>query len=218
MERQVLRGDRVVAQNDPVVCKEESASFIKELLILHIAVENVLAILDVRPMLRRLRAPSIDHMNGQAAGLAFLPGGTQGESLVLDAFPVFVVGGMKDVTKGSATVQREGLSKSRRINNVGHSGVTLHGRQADVPIDGRHIIVVQTTKLHMDREPKKESQNLVRCPAKSLEVTVDVLKESIVAAAKASLLAMTKQVGQALACPDLPAVLVGERGRICLIA
>ena len=75
----------------------------------------------------------------------------------------------------------------------------------------------------MDREPrlgipKKESQNLVRCPAKSLEVTVDVLKESIVAAAKASLLAMTKQVGQALACPDLPAVLVGERGRICLIA
>ena len=101
--------------------------------------------------------------------------------------------------------------------------MTLHGRQADAPIDGRHIIVVQTTKLHMDREPrlgipKKESQNLVRCPAKSLEVTVDVLKESIVVAAKASLLAMTKQVGQALACPDLPAVLVGERGRICLIA
>ena len=215
--------DRVVAQNDPVVCKEESASFIKELLILHIAVENVLAILDVRPMLRRLRAASIDHMNGQAAGLAFLPGVTQGESLVLDAFPVFVVGGMKDVTKGSATVQREGLSKSRRISNVGHSGVTLHGRQADVPIDGRHIIVVQTTKLHMDREPrlgipKKESQNLVRCPAKSLEITVNVLEESIVVAAKASLLAMTKQVGQAFACPDLPAVLVGERGRICLIA
>ena len=66
MERQVLRGDRVVAQNDPVVCKEESTSFIKKLLILHIA-------LDVRPMLRRL-PPSIDHMNGQAAGLAFLPG------------------------------------------------------------------------------------------------------------------------------------------------
>ena len=59
-------------------------------------------------MPRRLRAPSIDHMNGQAAGLAFLPGGTQGESLVLDAFPFFVVGRMKDVTKGSATVQREG--------------------------------------------------------------------------------------------------------------
>ena len=160
-------------------------------------------------------------MNGQAAGLAFLPGVTQGESLVLDAFPDFVVGGMKDVTKGSATVQREGLSKSRRISNVGHSGVTLHGRQADVPIDGRHIIVVQTTKLHMDREPrlgipKKESQNLVRCPAN--EITVDVLEESIVVAAKASLLAMTKQVGQAFACPDLPAVLVGERGRICLIA
>ena len=67
MERQVLRGDRVVAQNDPVVCKEESASFIKELLILHIAVEDVLAILDVRSMLRRLRAPSIDHMNGQGS-------------------------------------------------------------------------------------------------------------------------------------------------------
>ena len=47
----------------------------------------------------------------------------------------------------------------------------------------------------MDREPrlgipKKESQDLVRCPAKSLEVTVDVLEESIVVAAKASLLAM----------------------------
>ena len=90
MERQVLRGDRVVAQNDPVVCKEESASFIKELLILHIAVENVLAILDVRPMLRRLRAPSIDHMNGQAAGLAFLPGVTQGESLVSAQFLLWV--------------------------------------------------------------------------------------------------------------------------------
>ena len=84
MERQVLRGDRVVAQNDPVVCKEESASFIKELLILHIAVEDVLATLDVRPMLRRLRAPSIDHSR-QAAGLAFLPGVTQSESLVFDA-------------------------------------------------------------------------------------------------------------------------------------
>ena len=187
MERRVLRGDRAVAQNDPVVCKEKSASFIKELLILHIAVEDVLAILDVRPMLRRLRAPSIDHMNGQAAGLAFLPGVTQGESLVSDAFPVFVVGGMKDVSKGSATVQSEGLSKSQRISNVGHSGVTLHGRQADAPVDARHIVIVQTTKLHMDREPrlgipKKESQDLVRCPAKSLEVTVDVLKESIVVA------------------------------------
>ena len=106
MERQVLRSDRFVAQNNPVVCKEESVSFIKELLKLHIAVEEVLAILDLRPMPRRLRAPSIDHVNGQAAGLAFLPGVTQGESLLLDAFPVFVVGRMKDVTKGSATVQR----------------------------------------------------------------------------------------------------------------
>ena len=192
MERQVLRGDRFVAQNNPVVCKEESASFIKELLKLHIAVEEVLAILDLRPMLRRLRAPSIDHVNGQAAGLAFLPGVTQGESLVSDAFPAFVVG--CNVSKGSATVQREGLSKSRRISNVGHSGVTLHGRQADVPIDGRHIIVVQTTKLRMDREPrlgipKKESEDFVRCPAEGLEVTVDVLKESIVVPAKASVLA-----------------------------
>ena len=79
----------------------------------------------------------------------------------------------------------EGLSKSRRVSNVGHSGVTLHGRQADVPIDRRHIIVVQATKLHMDREPrlgipKKESQDFVRCPAEGLEVAVDVLKESIV--------------------------------------
>ena len=184
MERQVLRGDRFVAQNNPVVCKEESASFIKELLKLHIAVEEVLAILDLRPMPRRLRAPSIDHVNGQAAGLAFLPGVTQGESLVSDAFPVFVVGRMKDVSKGWATVQREGLSKSRRVSNVGHSGVTLHGRQADAPIDGRHIIVVQTAKLHMDREPrlgisKKESQDFVRCPAEGLQVAVDVLKESI---------------------------------------
>ena len=126
---------------------------------------------------------------------------------------------MKDVTKGSATVQREGLSKSRRISNVGHSRVTLHGRQAG----GRHIIVVQTTKLHMDREPrlgipKKESQNLARCPAKSLEVTVDVLKESIVVSAKASVFAMTKQVDQAFACSNLPEVLVGESGRIGLIA
>ena len=109
---------------------------------------------------------------------------------------------MKDVSKGSATVQREELSKSRRISNVGHSGVTLHGRQADVPIDGRHIVVVQTTKLHMDREPrlgiaKKES------PAEGLEVTVDVLKESIVVPAKASVLAMTEQVDQALARSNL---------------
>ena len=95
---------------------------------------------------------------------------------------------MKDVSKGSATVQSQRLSKSRRISNVGHSRVTLHGRQADVPVDARHVVVVQTTKLHMDREPrlgipKKESQDLVRCPAKSLEVTVDVLEESIVVAA-----------------------------------
>ena len=91
MERQVLRGDRVVAQNDPVVCKEESAFFIKELLKLHIAVEDELAILDVRPMLRRLRAPSIDHMNGQAAGLTFLPGVTQGVPC-LSCFPSFCCG------------------------------------------------------------------------------------------------------------------------------
>ena len=107
MERQVLGRDRFVAQNNPVVCKEESASFIKELLILHIAVEDVLAVLCVRPMLRRLRAPSIgiDHMDGQAAGLAFLPGVTQGEPLISDAFPIPVVSGMKDVSKGSATIQ-----------------------------------------------------------------------------------------------------------------
>ena len=126
---------------------------------------------------------------------------------------------MKDVSKGSATVQSQRLSKSRRISNVGHSRVTLRGRQADVPVDARQVVVVQTTKLHMDREPrlgipKKESQDLVRCPA----ITVYVLEESIVVAAKASLLAMTKQVGQAFACPDLPTVPISERGRIGLIA
>ena len=56
----------------------------------------------------------------------------------------------------------------------------------------RQVVVVQTTKLRMDREPrlgipKKESQqDLVRCPAESLEITVYVLEESIVVAAKAS--------------------------------
>ena len=89
--------------------------------------------------------------------------------------------------------------------------------------NARQVVVVQTTKLHMNREPrlgipKKESQDLVRRPAKSLEITVYVLEESIVVAAKASLLAMTKQVGQAFACPDLPTVLISERGRIGLIA
>ena len=72
--------------------------------------------------------------------------------------------------------------------------MTLHGRQADVRIDRRRIIVVQTAKLRMNCEPrlgifKKESQDFVRCPA-----------------------------DQALARPDLPAVLVGESGSICLIA
>ena len=223
MERQVLRGDCVVRQHHPVVCKEESASFIKELLKLHIAVENGLSILDVPSMFRCLRAPSVDHVNGYAAGLSFLPGVTQGESLVLDALPVFVVGGMKDIAKGSATVQHEGLTKSRRLSNVGHPRVSLHGRQTDVPIDRWHIVVVQTTKLHVNSEPrlgipKKETQDLVRCPAESLQITVDVLKESIVVPAKVRMLAMTKQAGQALACPNLPAVTVGKRGCICLIA
>ena len=101
--------------------------------------------------------------------------------------------------------------------------MSLHGRQADVPVDARRIVLVQTTKLHMDRKPrfgipKKETQDLVRRPAKSLELTVYVLKESIVVAAKARLLVVAKQVGQAFACPDLPTVLVSERGRIGLIA
>ena len=156
-------------------------------------------------------------MDGQAAGLAFLPDVTQGEPLVP------VVSGVKDVTKGSATIQGQRLSKSGRIGNVGHSRVFLHGRQADVPVDARRIVLVQTTKLHMDRKPrlgipKKETQDLVRRPAKSLELTVYVLKESIVVAAKARLLVVAKQVGQAFACPDLPTVLVSERGRIGLIA
>ena len=113
MERQVLRGDRVVAQNDPVVCKEESASFIKELLTLHIAVEDVLAKLDVRPLLRRLRAPSIDHMNGQAAGLAFLPGVTQGESLISDAFRERYVQGLGNGPESEA------LRKGMEVHTVG---------------------------------------------------------------------------------------------------
>ena len=96
---------------------------------------------------------------------------------------------MKDVSKGSATVQREGLSKSRRVSNVRHPGVALHSRKADVPIDRWHIIVVQAAKLHVDCEarfgiPKKESQNLVKCPTESLQVAVDVLKESLVVPAK----------------------------------
>ena len=58
MERQVLGRGCFVAQNDPVVCKEESASFRKELLILHIAVEDVLAVLYVRPILRASQPPA----------------------------------------------------------------------------------------------------------------------------------------------------------------
>ena len=102
----------------------------------------------------RLRAPSIDHVNGYAAGLALLPGVTQGESLLFDAFPVFVMGSMKDVSQGSATVQCKRLSKSRRVSNVRHSGVVLHRRKADVPIDRWHIVVVQAAKLHVDCEPR----------------------------------------------------------------
>ena len=174
-------------------------------------------------MPRRLRAPSIDHMNGYAAGLALLPGVTQGESLLLDAFSVFIVGSMKDVSQGSATVQCKGLSKSRRVSNVRHSGVALHRRKADVPIDRWHIIVVQAAKLHVDCEPrfgipKKESQNLMRCPTESLQVFVDVLKESIVVPAKVGVLVVAEQVNQPLAGFDLPAVPIGESSSVCLIA
>ena len=63
--------------------------------------------------------------------------------------------------------------------------------------------------MNLDLVSKKESQDLVRCPAEGLHVAVDVLKESIVVPAKAGVLAMAEQVDQALACPDLPAVLVG---------
>ena len=66
-------------------------------------------------------------MDGQAAGLAFFPGATQGECLISDAFQILVVSGLKDVSKGSATVQSKRLSKSQRISNVGRSGVTLRG-------------------------------------------------------------------------------------------
>ena len=99
----------------------------------------------------------------------------------------------------SATIQSQRLSKSRRIGYVGHPCVPLGSRQADVPVDARNIVVVQTTKLNMDREPrlgipKKETQDLVRRPAKSLELTVYVLKESIVVAAKAQLMIVAKNL------------------------
>ena len=101
--------------------------------------------------------------------------------------------------------------------------MSLGGRQADVPIDARDIVVAQTTKLNMDCKPrpgipKKETQDLVRRPAKGLELAVNVLKESIVVAAKAQVMVAAKCIGQAFACPDLPTVLISERGGIALVA
>ena len=83
----------------------------------------------------------------------------------------------------------------------------LDGRQTDVPGDAWDVIVVQTTKLNMNCEPrlgipKKESQDLVRRPAKGLELAVNVLEESIVAATKAQVMIAAKCVGQAFACSD----------------
>ena len=82
---------------------------------------------------------------------------------------------------------------------------------------------MQTTKLNMNCEPrlgipKKETQDLMRRPAKGLELAVNVLNESIVVAAKAQIMIVAKCVGQAFACLDLPTVLVSERGRIALVA
>ena len=79
--------------------------------------------------------------------------------------------------------------------------------------DARDVVVVQTTKLNMDCKPrlgipKKETQDLVRRPAKGLELAVNVLKESIVVAAKAQVMVVAKCIGQAFACPDLPTVLI----------
>ena len=75
----------------------------------------------------------------------------------------------------------------------------------------------------MMTQEMKVSQNygtkdLVRRPAKGLELTVYVLKESIVVAAKAQLMIVAKNVGQAFACPDLPTVLISERGSVALVA
>ena len=58
----------------------------------------------------------------------------------------------------------------------------------------------------------------MRCPAESLQVFVDVLKESIVVPAKVGVLAVAEQVNQPLAGFDLPAVSIGESGHIGLIA
>ena len=110
-EGQVLDVDRVVTQNDPVVCKEESASFIKELLILHIAIKQVPAIGDVRPSTRSLGPTGVNHVDSDAAALTRIPGFSQLQSLGFDALPVLVVGGMEDVSEGTGAAP---LSKARQ--------------------------------------------------------------------------------------------------------
>ena len=120
-EGQVLDVDRVVTQNDPVVCKEESASFIKELLILHIAIKQVPAIGDVRPRTRSLGPTGVNHVDSDAAALTRIPGFSQLQSLGFDALPVLVVGGMEDVSedrhrsfvKGSPRVDGSAVGDTR---------------------------------------------------------------------------------------------------------
>ena len=96
MERQARRRDRVVAQNYSVVCKVKRVAVPKELLLPHIAVEQIPAVRDARPITRCLCAAGISHVDGHAAGLTFLPGLAQNQPLLFDAFPILVVGGMED--------------------------------------------------------------------------------------------------------------------------
>ena len=132
MERQVLCRHGLVAQHYPVVCKVKPVAIRKELLILHIAVEQIPAVRDVRPITRCLCATGISHGDSDAAGLTSLSGLAQDQPLTSDAFPVLVMGGVQDVTKGLASLHRQRLSKSRRSRYLGHPRVPLDGRQADV--------------------------------------------------------------------------------------
>ena len=105
MERQVRCRNRLVAQNYPVVCKVERVAVRKELLVPHIAVEQIPAVRDVRPITRCLCATGISHVDGDAAGLTFFCGLAQNQPLLVDAFPILVVGGMEDNVKGLASLQ-----------------------------------------------------------------------------------------------------------------
>ena len=55
MERQVLGRNGLVAKHHTIVCKVKRVASRKELLVLHAAVEQAPAVLNVRPKPRRLR-------------------------------------------------------------------------------------------------------------------------------------------------------------------